>query len=340
MGNHSNQTDRIYPISIFSSEAARILNTQGKLTESDLQVILVYLARDKSAIIYDNQVGQIEISPTRYLTHWLQTVKFKGPGDTSSMLSTQDKTIASLKILIADMNGQIAMLARRISELSKTARAAVENKNTISALAALRSKKLNETVLAQRTEALIQLEEIYSKIEQAADQVAILRVMKAGAGVLRSLNAEAGGIEKVEDLVEILRDEMSKVDEVSSAIDAGGHENRFSDEDGIDEELESLERQAKAEQEEKEARLTAERLASIGGNGGVKGRDGLQQDEGSENMQSASQGPEVALDRPIEEGIKALNRLSLEEARPGPAGNANETAPIPVGQILDAVSPR
>ena len=35
------------------------MNTQGKLTESDLQVILVYLARDKSAIIYDNEVGQI-----------------------------------------------------------------------------------------------------------------------------------------------------------------------------------------------------------------------------------------------------------------------------------------
>ncbi len=267
-------------------------------------------------------------------------MKFKGPEDTSSTLSTQDKTIASLKILIADMNSQIALLARRISKLSGIARAAVEDKNKISALAALRSKKLNETVLAQRTEALIQLEEIYSKIEQAADQVAILRVMEAGAGVLRSLNAEAGGIEKVEDIVEILRDEMSKVDEVSSAIDAGGHENRVSNEDGIDEELESLERQAMAVQEEKEARLTEERLASIGGNGGVKVRDGLQQDEGSGNMQSASQGPDEALDRPIEEGIRALNRLSLEEARPGPEGNAYETAPTPAGRILDVVSPR
>ena len=267
-------------------------------------------------------------------------VKFKGPGDTSSTLSTQDKTIASLKILIADMNSQIALLTRRISKLSGTARAAVENKNKISALAALRSKKLNETVLAQRTETLIQLEEIYSKIEQAADQVAILRVMEAGAGVLRSLSAEAGGIEKVEDLIDILRDEMSKVDEVSSAINTRGHENRVSDEDDIDEELESLEWQAQAEQEEKEARLTAERLASIGGNGGLKGREGLQQDDGSENMQSASQRPEDALDGPIEEGIRAINRLSLEEARPGPEGNADEAAPTAVGGILDVVSPR
>lgn len=267
-------------------------------------------------------------------------MKFKDPEGTSSTLSTQDKTIASLKTLIADMNCQIALLASRISELSETARAAVENKNKISALAALRSKKLNETVLAQRTEALIQLEEIYSKIEQAADQVAILRVMEASAGVLRTLNAEAGGIEKVDDLVEILRDEMGKVDEVSNAIDAGSHENRVSDEDGIDEELESLERQAKAEQEEKEARLTAERLASIDGNGGVKGRDGLQQDEGLENMQSASQGRDEALDRPMEEGIRALNRLSLKEARPVPEGNANERAPTPAGRILDVVSPR
>ena len=212
------------------------------------------------------------------------------------------------------MNNRIALIASRISKLSETARAAVENRNKISALAALRSKKLNETVLAKRTEALSQLEEIYGKIEQAADQVAILRVMEASASVLRSLNAEAGGIEKVEDLVEILRDEMSKVDEVSSAIDAGGHEITVSDNDDIDEELESLERQAKAEQEEKEAQLTAERLASIGGNGELKRRERLQQDGGFENMQSASQGADEVLDRPIEEGIRALNRLSLEEA--------------------------
>lgn len=267
-------------------------------------------------------------------------MKFKGPGDTSSTLSTQDKTIASLKILIADMNSQIALLARRISKLSETARAAVEIKNTISARAALRSQKINETLLAQRIEALLQLEEIYGKIEAAADQVAIVRVMEASAGVLRSLNAEAGGIEKVEDLVEILRDEMSKVDEVSSAIDAGSHENRVSDEDGIDEELESLERQAKAEQEEKEAQLTAERLASIRGNGEVKGRDGLQQYEGSKTMQSASEGLDEALDQPIEEDIRALNRLSLQETRTGPEGSPNETAPSPAGRVLNVVSPR
>ncbi len=275
-----------------------------------------------------------------YLIHWLQTVKFKGPGDTSSTLSTQDKTIASLKMLIANLNSQIALLTRRISELSGTARTAVENKNTVSALAALRSKKLNETVLARRSEALIQLEEIYGKIEQAADQVAILRVMEAGAGVLRNLNAEAGGVEKVEDLVEILRNEMSKVDEVSSAIKSSGQENGVADEDGIDEELESLERQAKAEQEEKEARLTAERLASIGGNRRVKERDALQQDEGPKNIQSASQGPDEALSLPIEEGIRALNRLSLEEARPGPEGNANDMAPTPAERTLNVVSLR
>ena len=65
----------------------------------------------------------------------------------------------------------------------------------MSALAALRSKKLNETALAQRTETLSQLEEVYSKVEQAADQVAIVRVMEASAGVLRNLHAEVGGVE-------------------------------------------------------------------------------------------------------------------------------------------------
>lgn len=59
MAGQSNQIDQIYPISMFSAEAAKIMNTHEQLTESDLQIVLRYLARDKSAIIYDSQVGHL-----------------------------------------------------------------------------------------------------------------------------------------------------------------------------------------------------------------------------------------------------------------------------------------
>lgn len=181
----------------------------------------------------------------------------------SSTLSTQDKTVASLKTLIADINMQVAMLSTRISDLSETAQKAINNKSRTSALAALRSKKLSETTLAQRSATLVSLEEIYRKIEQAADQVAIVRVMEASTGVLRNLLTQVGGIDKVEDVIEGLRDEMGKVDEIGGVLEAGAQGDGVIDESAVDEELENLERQISAREEKKEACQTQERLASI-----------------------------------------------------------------------------
>ena len=57
MSNRTNLVDRIYPRQVFAKEDSRALELQGDLTESDLQVLLKFLARDKGAIVYDNEVG-------------------------------------------------------------------------------------------------------------------------------------------------------------------------------------------------------------------------------------------------------------------------------------------
>ena len=134
--------------------------------------------------------------------------------------------------------------------LSETAQKAINNKSRTSALAALRSKKLSEATLTQRLETLTQLEGVYSKIEQATDQVAVVRAMKASTGVLQNLHAQVGGIEKVEDVIEGLRNEMAKVDDIGSVIEAGAQLDSVVDERALDEELESLEKQASAREEE------------------------------------------------------------------------------------------
>jgi len=107
---------------------------------------------------------------------------------------------------------------------------------------------------------LAQLEEVYSKIEQAADQVEIVRVMEASAGVLRGLHAQVGGMEKVEDIVDELREEMSKVDEIGSVINATvpGIDDAV-----IDEELEAMEIRERQAKEEQEAELTRQKLAEL-----------------------------------------------------------------------------
>lgn len=280
MGSRNNQIDRIYPMSTFSTEAGKILSSHHGLTNSDLHLILTYLARDKSRIIYD-----------------AETVKFKVEGEASSTLTTQDKTIASLKALTADLNMQVATLSTRISTLSESAQKAIDNKNRTSALAALRSKRLSETTLMRRSETLAQLEEVYGKIEQAADQVAIIRVMEASTGVLRNLHAQVGGIDKVEEVIERLRDEMGNVDEIGGAIEAGAQEDSVIDESAVDEELARLENKANAREEEKGARQIQERLASIAA---VRKSEEAQQEQRKGNPQELSFDDRAP---PTEEGI-------------------------------------
>lgn len=160
--------------------------------------------------------------------------------------------------MILTLSRQTVDIEQKIEHQTIVAKTALNNKNRISALSALRSKKLAEQNLKQRLDTLAQLEEVYSKIEQATDQVEIVRVMEASAGVLRGLRAQTGGIEKVEDIVDELREEMSKVDEVGRVINAIGPDI---DDAAIGEELEAMEIRERQAKEEQEAELTRQRLA-------------------------------------------------------------------------------
>lgn len=128
-------------------------------------------------------------------------------------------------------------------------------KQNLGAKTVLRQKKLAETRLAQRAATLTQVEEVYAKIEQAADQVELVRVMEASGQTLRALNRKVGGVEGVQDVMEGLREAMGDVEEVSRVVGGVGVEGV--DEGEVEEELEGLERgererQEVAEREERE----------------------------------------------------------------------------------------
>lgn len=171
------------------------------------------------------------------------------------------------------MTKQAEGLEEKIAELTASAKTALTNKNRISALSALRSKKLVEHNLQQRLNALTQLEEVYSKIEQAAGQVEIVQVMEASTGVLRGLHAQIGGAERVEDVVENLREEMSKVDEVGSIMNETAP---VIDESEIDDELEAMEESGRKAREEVDAEETRRKLAEL---------DSLKQESGEASRQ-------------------------------------------------------
>lgn len=212
----------------------------------DLSVLFTHLARDRTAIAYDAASG---------------TVKFRSASETTpAAVQQEDITVASLRTLITTLEPQIQQLAARVSELDAKAREAVVSKQLTTAKTALRQKKLAETKLQQRAATLAQVEDVYAKIEQAADQVEIVRVMEASSQTLRSLNQKTGGVEKVQDVMDGLQSEMANADEIQQAINdvsAGAV-----DEGEVEDELEAIEKAEREKLEEAERRERDRREAA------------------------------------------------------------------------------
>lgn len=233
MAGQTSIFDRVFTKRQFEQMFATELVPGQRLTETDLDVLLCFLSRDKAMVQYDGQ-----------------TVRIKGTAGDDGPITEQDATIASIKELTASLKHQVGLLETRIEELNETAKTAITRKNRISALAALKSKKIVESSLSTRYATLNQLEAVASKIEQAADQVALVRVMESSSGVLADLNKAVGGTERVDSVMDKLREQMTDTDEVAAILAEGG---QAVDEAEIDDELEAMESEEREKREKEEA---------------------------------------------------------------------------------------
>ena len=176
-------------------------------------------------------------------------------------ISTTDESLASLQLLIADMTTQQNIVVSRIMELSAKARDAVSKKNKPSAIAALRSRKNHETLYKSRSDKLVQLEGVYLKLVEAVDQAELVKMMQESTHVLRDIHKNIGGVEAVEDVVEGLRAEMDRVDDINIVISENANTS-IGDED-IDSELQELEMKQKEEDEQKRSIECQKTLQSL-----------------------------------------------------------------------------
>ena len=190
-------------------------------------------------------------------------VRIIGSTEDVSPISTEDRAVASLRSLIEDIGRQVRELETQIAASRERSQKAVELRNRASALTALRSKKLAESILAQRMDTLFQLKQVLSSIQQASDQVAMVRVMKDSAGVLRQLNSKVGSADDVENALESLKVEMGKVEDIASVVSEAGQEINVTDEDEIDEEFNALLRQRQRAEEEEAVERTKQKLAEL-----------------------------------------------------------------------------
>ena len=64
IADRTNLVDRIYSRQMFAKEASKAVGMQSDLTDSDLSVMLRFLARDKGLLVYDDAVS-VEHSSSR-----------------------------------------------------------------------------------------------------------------------------------------------------------------------------------------------------------------------------------------------------------------------------------
>jgi charged multivesicular body protein 7 len=248
--------ERIFSRTHFRRTFERSLLEGQRLSDNDFDALLKFLSRDKGVLVTDGS-----------------TIKIRDSSEATT-ISEEDSAIASLKELMEDLTRQTEILSRRIDGLNVTAQDAVRKKNRLSALAALRSKKLAENNLATRHATLSQLEDVATKIQQAADNVQLVRVMESSTGALRSLNAQVGGTDRVDAVLDDLREQMGAVDEVGNMIAEAGPGVAAIDEGEVDDEFEAMladerkkeeeaERIKREAQEGKEAEETRRKLAEL-----------------------------------------------------------------------------
>ncbi|KAI9724123.1 MAG: hypothetical protein M1812_000842 [Candelaria pacifica] len=300
MEDRTSRTDRIFSRDMFEREFAGVFDEEQSLTQSDFQVLYTFLSRDKREIAYDGQ-----------------TIKFKSSTTVfPSSVTDQDTTIASLKTLIASLTTQTSTLQLRIKTLSNAVRTAISQKNRLQATTSLRSQKLAEAALKQRSETLSQLEEVYNRIEQAADQVEIVRVMSASTGVLKSLNKEVGGVERVEDVVEGLRVEMEKVEDVGGVLGENALTGVGVDDLELEGELEIMEREEREKREKVEVEEVGKRFEEI--EKGEEERRKVKELKGERDRSAVGHGQELDshVEEEVQESIHGLDRMSLDEVRP------------------------
>ena len=236
LAEHASNTaslfDRAFTKGHFYRTFSETLAKGKALSERDMEVLLRYASRDRGLVAYDGK-----------------TVKLQAQGDHHT-LTEEDAAISSLKELTEDLKSQTTLMMKRVEELTIQAKEHVARKNRVSALALLKFKKMTEASLEKRYATLNQLEQVADKIQQASDQVQLVKVMESSTGVLRGLNKQVGGVERVDQAVDSLREQMGEVDEVGNVLATAGSEAIAIDEVEIDDELAELEASEKSKAEE------------------------------------------------------------------------------------------
>ena len=107
--------------------------------------------------------------------------------------------------------------------------------------------------MQRRSDALARIEDVLNGVEQATSDTEVVKALEDGGKALAKLNNDVGGIERVESIMERVREGIQEAEDVGRVIAEMG--TSIIDEDEVQEEFEAM------LNEERERELKAEKIA-------------------------------------------------------------------------------
>ncbi|ONH69042.1 Charged multivesicular body protein 7 [Cyberlindnera fabianii] len=187
-----------------------------QLSDLDFEILLKFLERDNKKIKVKDDV-----------------VKF---GDED--VTDEDIGICQIKSTMSSLELHITELQVKIDSTDKKLKLSLKNKASKDvSLNLLRSKKVAEQALTKQIASLTQLESVLYKIDESSTNIQLVNALEKGTDLLKSLNSQIGGIERVEQVMDDVEEQKYTADKITEEISRLG--NGVS-EDDIEAEFEEM----------------------------------------------------------------------------------------------------
>jgi len=173
------------------------------------------------------------------------TSKKRGGNATASRTTTAN-TVVSLRESISTQEKREVHLEKKIEQLTLDAKAKMAKQDKKGALFCLKRKKLYQAEVDKIGNIKMTLETQVMNLESAAQNAATFQAMNAGKSAMSNIREDTN-IERVDDLMDEIKEEMEMADEISNAL-AQPVDPLLTDEDDLLAELQELEAQDVEEQ--------------------------------------------------------------------------------------------
>lgn len=234
------------------------------LSEDDTTLLITTLAREDGVLRHRDSVLKFISESDR-----LDSVDVDADAESPEQgITDSDLAVASLKSTMAQLQSHVATLERTIEDaqasLKVQVRAASASSSSasskVSALATLRRLKRTEERLRETLQRHAECSTLLDRIDDGMNQVRVVHGMERASAALATVLRQIGGVERVESIVDKVREQSDQVEEIRQVMASTALHDRTTPGDAQEEEEDNVDA---ALQEEFEALLKSSQAPPI-----------------------------------------------------------------------------